>query len=347
MAKRVRISDDGGTTWFTLPGSSGELQNEAGDIQDTVFGQDYASTQTGLIGWTVNANGLFKGFAGYVAKLMKTGTATLMTDEPMSVVTGQTYQITATSKRVLDRFTAIIVEDNNIAVPEADIESYDHLFGQVTFKPGYTVTGPVTISGKYLPLASIGSANGFTLTQTVNAIDDTTFDIAQATNGFRSFRYGLKTVALEVSGIYSQANAFAALLASRAELVIEINPDGNGKSVARGFFKPMSQGQSGDVGDLEQETVSFSLSVPDDQDVALPFKWMHASDTTLNVGLQKALKAYTDSDVLTVAYIPDGATGVQGDCIITDLSLSSGMEAMNEFTVNVQGVEALAPYSGT
>lgn len=337
MAKRIRVSDDDGVNYYTLPGNTGEASDEAGDIDDTIFGQEFGSTQTGLIGWNISANGLYKGFAGYVATIMKSGSSTAMTDEAMSVVSGKTYQVTATTKRIFDHAVAIVVKDNAVAVDAEDILSIDHLFGRVTFASGYTVTGPVTVTAAYRPLTVLGCANEFSLTQTANAIDSTCMDTAQGNNGVRVFEYGLKTVSLELTGIFKAANAFKALLRARSELIIEINPDGNSKVVARGYFKPSSTSQSGDVGDLEQETISFNLSVPDDDALLYPFHWQIASDALLNMAVQKCLVAWEAKELVKVAYLYDGTNGFEGDAVITDLTLAGGLEVMNEFTINFQG----------
>ena len=50
-AKRVRLSDDSGSNWYTLPGSTGEFTNEGQVIDDTVFGQLYQSGFPGLINY--------------------------------------------------------------------------------------------------------------------------------------------------------------------------------------------------------------------------------------------------------------------------------------------------------
>jgi hypothetical protein len=341
MAKRVRLSDDNGVTWYTLPGNSAELSTEAGEIEDTIFGQSFGSTQSGLLGWTINGNALYKGFAGYNAKILKTGASTVMTDEAMTLVSGKTYQITNALHRVLNRTVAVVVEDNNVAVSAANIESIDYLFGRVTFVSGYTPTGPITITGAWLATAVVGCANSYTLNQTAEAVDNTCMDTAQANAGHRTYEYGLKTVSLELQGVYKAANGFLAALIARTEMIIEVNPDGNGKSVARGYFKPVNTGQSGDVGDLEQETIQFNLSVPDVSNMQWPFHWIHAADTTLNMSVQKALAAWEASTLIDIQYLPDGTTGWRGDAVVTDLTLSGGLEDMNEFTVNVQGSGAL------
>lgn len=337
MAKRIRVSDDSGSTWYTLPGNTGESSDEANELDDTVFGQDFSSSQTGLIGRTINANGLYKGFAGYVATIMKQGTPTSMTDEAMSLVSGKTYRVTNAAKRMFDRTASFTFKHNSgTSISASNIESIDYLYGRVTFISSFTPTGSVTVSGSYLPLAAVGKSTDYTLTQQANANDSTDMPTAQANNGTRIFEYGLKTVSLELNGIYDSANDFKALLAARTELIIEINPDGNDKAVARGFFKPLSTSQSGDVGDLETETISFSLSVPDDSMLETPFKWSIASDATLNAGIQKCITAWQDKSLILVSYLYDGTNGYSADAVITDLSLSGGLEAMNEFTINFQ-----------
>lgn len=337
MAKRVRLSDDNGSNWYTLPGNSGSLRNEAGEIDDTIFGQDFESTQTGLIGAMIEANGLYKGFAGYVAKILKSGSASAYSNEPMQLVSGKTYEVTDTAKRVFDRTSTLVFEDNGSPVAGSNIDNIDHLFGRVTFTSGYTPTTPITVaSGSYLPLTQVGRGTSFNLTQTARMIDDTDFETAQGNSGHREYIYGLKTVQLDIGGIFASANGYRALLDARSELVVEINPDGNSKSVARGFMKLINQGQQGDVGDQEVENVSFRLSVPDQADVVTPFKWLHASDTTLNQALQIALTSWEAGSIIDAQYLYDGTNGVAADALISDISLAGGLEVMNDFTVNTQ-----------
>lgn len=332
-AKRVQISDDNGSNWYTFPGNTGELTREGQDLNDTIFGQNFESGMTGLFSGALNANGLFKGYAGYMAKLMKSGSTTAFTDEATTLVSGKTYKITAATKNVWDRSVAVVVEDNGVAMNAADIESIDYLFGRVTLDSAYTPTGAITVTGSYFPMTQIAKGRSYDLTQTANAIDNSVFETVQANGGYRTFEAGLKTVKLSISGVYATSNAFEALLAARAECIIEINPDGAGKSMARGWFRPMSMGQSGDVGDLEEGSLDFTLAVPDQEDVVTPFKWIHDATSTLNTSIKKALAAWEADSVVDVRYLHDGTNGFTGDAIVTDLSLSGGMEAMNEFQV--------------
>lgn len=342
MVKRIQISPNNGTTWYTFPGNTGELNDEANAIKDTVYGQDFDSSQTGMINWTISSNGLYKGFAGYVAKILKSGTATAFTDEAMSLVSGTTYKITDGTKGIWDRTSAVTVKDGTTELTESTDYTVDYLFGTVTLTNA--PAGTVTVSAKYLPMTQVAKANGFTLTQNANANDNSVYETAQANNGYQTFEYGLKTVSLSLQGIYAPSNAFRDLLSSRAELVIEINPDGNSKSVARGWFKAMTTGQSGDVGDLEQQTLSFSLAVPAQEGITMPFKWSFASDTTLSNAIVTAINAWQDGDLTKVNYLQDGTTGVQGSAVITDLSLTGGLNAMNEFAVKFQGSDAPAVF---
>jgi hypothetical protein len=347
MAKRIRVSDDAGTTYYTMPGSSGEMSYEAGEIDDTIFGQNFKSSQPGIVNWNITSNAYYKGFSGYVADLKKIGSSsTAMMDEAMSLVSGKTYQVTSSSKRILDRAVAVVVKDNTVAVDADDIENIDYLFGRVTFVSGYTVTGPVTITNAYFTTSSIAKGRSFTLTQTSDAVQTTTFDEAQTNGACHTFDYGLKTVALEVGGVFAASNDFQDLVAARTELIIEINPEGAGQSVARGYFKAMSQSQSGNVGDLEEETITFNLSVPAVDNMKRPFGWLHSS-STLTTAVQKALTAWEDETTLDVQYLPDGVIsgGKQGTCIITEISLSGGLESMNEFSVTYQGTGAIADAS--
>lgn len=338
MVKRIRLSDDN-TTFYTLPGNSGEVSNEAGQLPDTIFGQDFQSNFPGLIGWQIQANGIFKGFAGYQVGLKITGTSTPMTDEATTQEGAtKTYQITDSAKQIIDRGTALVINDNGAPVADSDIEKFDYLFGKVTFAAAYTVTGPVTITGAYLPTTTVAGSRSFTLTQTSEAIDETTIPLAQANDGHRVYDYGLKTVSMDITGVYALSNGFRAALRTRNEFILEVNPDAQGLATARGFFRFTTQSQSGNVGELEEETINLVLSVPDDDKLEAPFAWDIKATSTLSPAIQKAIAGWQNNTLVNVKYEPETANvGVTGEAVVTDLSLTGGLEAMNEFTVNLQG----------
>lgn len=340
MAKRIRLSSNG-STWYTLPGNSGEFSNDAGQIDDTLFGQDFESQQSGLIDWSVSSNALYKGFAGYNGTILKQGTSTAMTAEAMSLISGKTYQITSSTKRNLNTAVAVTVLANAVAVSTSNILNIDYLFGRVTFIPAYTPTGPITITGAYYPLATLGCFNEYTLTMQSSVIDETCMDTARTNSGRRVNNYGLKTVSLEATGIHKTTNGWLAMLEARSQVLIEICPDGSNLAVARGLFKAVSQGQSGDVGATEEETVSFALSVPAIDLLDKPFKWMFNAGHTLNLAIVEAITAWETSDIIGVQYLPDGLTGWTGDVVVSDISLSAGLEAMAEFSVELAGSGAI------
>lgn len=339
-AKIVQVSDDSGSNWYTLPGNSGEWNDEAGELEDTIFGQNYKSGQSNLINWSITANAVYKGFAGYTVDIKQSGSSTTMTGEASTLVSGKTYQIDATTKRVWDHTATFVIYDNAVD-HTADVASIDFLFGTVTFDSGYTVTGPVTIDGKYHTLTALAKYRNFTLTQTMEPIDTTDIPAAQANSGHMTFDHGLKTVSLETSGVYATANGYRAALVARSELVIEINPDGSGKSVARGFFKPTGRGQSGNVGELEEETVSFTLSVPATATLQRPFGWEFTA-TDLSTSVVKCIESWEDESALDARYLDDGSTGFSGSVVVADISLAGGVESMNEFSVTLQGTGAAA-----
>lgn len=341
-AKAISISADD-ITYYGLPGSQGELSREAATPDDTIFGQSFKSTFPAIIGWGVNANAVYKGYAGYQATVKKVGSPTSFTTQACTLVSGKTYQINDTSKRIWNRAQAITVFDNAVD-HTADVDNIDFLFGKVTFKASYTVTGAVTVTGFSFPVSALGSIRGFTLTQNCDAIDDTDYATAQANGGYRTHTPGLRTVAIELPGIFAQVNGMAALLEARSEVIIEVNPDGNSKSIARGFFRPINTRQSGNVGALEEENVTFNLSVPiqaTGPTLSIPFGWSHAVDSPIPTAVKTALNAWEGEDAVFVKYLHDGTNGSKGEAVITSLTLSSTMEGVNTFAVNVQGSGAL------
>lgn len=337
-AKTIQVSADD-STYYTLPGNTGEWNDNLGTLDDTIFGQSFKSQQSNLINWSVSANALYKGFAGYMVVIKQGGTPTTMTAEAMSLVSGKTYKITNATKQLIDRNTAVIVYDNAVD-HTADVLSIDYLFGRVTFKSAYTPTGPITITGKYVPLVELAKYQKFTLTQSMEAINNSDMPTLHANSGHETFDFGLRTVGLEVSGVYASSNGYRAALVSSSELILEVCPDGGGKTVARGYYKPSNRKQSGKVGALEEETQNFVLTVPDTALMTSPFSWLF-TNTDVSMAVQLCINAFINNTPLYVKYLPDGTNGLKGSSLITDFSLSGGMDAMNEFATTLQGTGAV------
>ena len=361
MAKRIKIAPNTSAGVFaTLPGSNGSLNRETNQLDDTIFGQQYGSTQPALINWSVGSNAFYKGFAGYVAKVLQQGSTTVFTLENMTAVAGSgdtIFQIDDLQLSLWDKDVAITFFDDGVPINVADIVSIDYLLGRVTFTSAKAEASATSmqVTGSYFPLTELGTAQSFTLTQTAETTDTTDFATAQANGGYNTFRQTLATVAIELSQFYSLAASFHDVLVARSELIIQINPDGaytgaspTAYSIARGYFKAATDNQEGDVGGDENESITFNLSVPDTPTLLeTPFSWEHGSATTLNTAIQTLLSAFLTQSEVQVQYLPDGTTGSagggkEGNAVITEISLSGGVDVMNEFSVNLQGTGALA-----
>jgi len=343
-AKLIQISDDNGANYFTLPGNQGEFRDELGQLEDTIFGQNFKSSQPNLIGWSCVANALYKGFAGYTVNIKQQGASTTMTGEAMTLVAGKTYRVTNAAKNVWNNLVTFVVYDNAVDRTATQVLNIDYLFGQVTFKAAYTVVGPVTVDGAFRAMTQLAKYRSFTLTQTQEPVDITDIPSAQGNTGHKLYTYGLKTVALECSGVYAVANGYRAALVARSEFIIEINPDNNSRSIARGYFKSSSRSQKGNVGELEEESAAFVMSVPTTALLLTPFRWEFSSSTDLTLAVRKIIDAWLNETVCKVQYMPDGTTGLRGDCIISDISLSGGLEAMNEFKCTLMGTGAVTAF---
>jgi hypothetical protein len=357
MAKRIQVSDDAGTNWYTLPGNTGEIRSEGQELNDTIFGQSFQSSEIGLINGQITSNALYKGFAGYHADIRQmAGSTTTFTQEACSQESGLIYAIDDPTMDVWDHTQAIIIRDDAADVTD-EVEWIDFLRGRFKFRTGYVVVGVVDATGEFFPKTTVAKGRTFNLTQTMAPIDDTDLATAQANTGRNTYEYGLKTVALEIGNVYDVTNGWRTVLEGRALVIIDLAPVGNAgsNSYARGVFKVARHAHQGDVGALEEETVNFTLAVPQESDVATvgfdndlfltPFVWTHPSGTNLATAVQKLLEAWEDDETLEARYLPDGVNGVEGDVVVSEISLTGGLEALNEFqvTLMISGALATAP----
>lgn len=355
-AKRIRVSDDAGASWHTLPGNTGEIRSEGNELTDTIFGQSFSSAEVGLISGQISAQAFYKGFAGYHCDLRSmSGSSTTFTGEATSTAGEATdvYRIADATKNCWDHTAAVVVLDGVTDVTD-EVEWIDFLFGKFKFQGSFTPAGTITVTGKYFTQATVAKGRSFNLTQTMEPIDITDFATAQSNGGRQVYDPGLKTVALEIGNVYAVSNGWRAALEARSLVLIEIAPVGNGgnESRCRGIFKPIRHAHSGDVGNLEEETVNFSLqviqesAVPtvgfDDDLYYTPFRWSHPSATGLAAAVQKSLTAWESELDISVQYLPDGSTGVSGTCVVSEISLTGGLEAMNEFSITYMISGALA-----
>lgn len=341
MAKRIKVTN--ASTFYTIPGSQGTFTLDAQDIDDTVFGQNYKSGFPGLIDWKVTSNGYYKGFAGYSVLLKApSGASTISANEACSLVTGKTYQVTNTAHQYLDHAFAAVPKDNGTQIAAANIVSIDYLSGTVVLDPAYTVTGPITMNIHYFTMATVAAFRSFSLKMSSAVIDDSTIPEVAANSGMRLFTYGLKSVTLDLDGLYSSSNLYRTKLLARAPIIVEVNPEGTGYCVFRGFFHFTGVDRSGNVGALEEEKVKLVLSVPNDDQLLAPFVWILGSTNNLPSAFDRIINAFiSELTTFKVQYLPDGVNGVQGNAVVSDLTISGGLDTMSDFSFTFQGTDAL------
>jgi len=190
--------------------------------------------------------------ASYNTTIKAGGTPTTMTDEDMSVVTGNQYQIDDATKQILDRDTDVTVKVDGTTVDNSNY-SIDYLFGMVTFTSSQT--GDVTISGKFIPTTAVGGASQYGLNISSDILDKTDFE----TTGFRSKDYGLSDVSVTLERFDDLAKTFKDKILNREGLMIEITPGGGSEKI-RGWYVPESANNAGDVSSLETEALTFNLN---------------------------------------------------------------------------------------
>ncbi len=373
MAKIIRTTlSASGSVPRTIPGSEGSLNKESNQVDDSIFGQDFASQQPALIDWTIQSNAFYKGISGYLATLKKQGSPTAFTTDAMTVVAGtgdKTFEIDAATRSLWDRESAFTFFDSSVSgsIATSDIANVDYLFGRVTFETAHPTNSgqAITVSGKFIPLSALGAAQSFSLKQTADTIDITDLATAQANGGFRVHNATVLHVSLELTEFFSLAAAFFDTLSNRSTIIIELVPAGTvaisgsnlvtvGSSRARGYFKAVTQNQEGSFGGDEMETITFELNVPDTPTVApaaaiaKPFGWVHAADSTLSQALQDILTVWqAKTSFGSVDYLPDGTSGsgtaaLGGAAFVTDVSIAGDVNGINEFSISFQGSGALA-----
>ena len=211
------------------------------------------------------------GTAGYTTLIKKSGTSTAMTDEAMTNTTGNTWQITASTKQVFDRDIEPSFEDNGVPIVSGDITEIDYLFGTVTFTG--VKTGPITVSGNYMPLASVVGANDFSINITPDILECTTYPDTNTNGGYLVKKYGLLQATVSISRFDDLSKSFHTILSGREKLVIEGSFAG-GSSICRGWYVHESIEDSADVAGLLTEDLSFILDSGDDAINKKTFSWI-------------------------------------------------------------------------
>lgn len=332
--KTFEVSPDD-LTWATIPGNDASVDFNGNQLDTTVFGSDFNSSIMGIIEHSFSGNAMFRKTAGYNGTIRGVGTATSFTDEP-TTLTGGYYVIDDITKSIFDHNEIVLVEDDNVPVDPSNIAEIDYLFGKIKFVDTYTVVGNITVSGDYLPTATLGCFQSFDLTQSSDTIETGCFEGVKANGGYQSYKPTLRDVAVSASGFYQTDSTFIQTLIAREIIVIEIDIEGDGKSVCRGYFTLITDGLSGGTGGDETESLEFSLSVPEG---VKPFSWYFAPDTNAPKGLVYIINAWENKTNVYYRYRPEGANGAtyKAQAVITDCSISTSVDGIAEASVSGQG----------
>lgn len=107
--------------------------------------------------------------AGKSASVKISGTATTFTGEATTTTDDQIYQITSATKQVWDKATTPTVYDDGIAT----VETYtvNKLTGTITFATVDALRGPITVTGKYLPMTTATYAHEFSYSRGVELME--------------------------------------------------------------------------------------------------------------------------------------------------------------------------------
>lgn len=341
-AKLVRTSRDG-VTWNTMPGNDASIDADGTELDNTIFGSDFSSSLTGIIEHNLSANAMFRNSAGFEARLRRidVDSATAFTDEETSEVEGW-YVIDDREKSIWDNGFEIEVDDAGTAVDADDIAQVDYLNGRVRFRSDYTVTGPVTFTGEFLTADVFGCANSMDISQSMETIETGCFETVGENGGFQLYEGTLRSASVDIERFYRESTNFLQILLDREDILLEMDLDNTGTSVARGYFKVLTDGLTGGVGGDETESVSFALSVPEN---SVPFSWYFGEETQAPAGLRDVIWAWETKSPLYIEYYPRGidSRGVQGQYIITDTSISVAVDTMAEASVTGQGTGPLIP----
>lgn len=192
--------------------------------------------------------------AAYQATVRVASTPTSITNQA-TTRSGNSYTITDTSKRVLDRNTPPTVKVAGTTAP-ATSYTVDYLFGIVTFNSAQT--GAVTVSGKYMPTIEVLGANEYSVQLGADILDDTDFTNARTNGGYRTKVYGLQDASVTISKFDDRTGFFIEKIKSRSTCMIEILP-ASGTEAIRGWFAVESLNREGDVGSLEAGSLTLQL----------------------------------------------------------------------------------------
>lgn len=196
--------------------------------------------------------------AAWNASVKISGTPVVMTGEATTLVSGTTYRITNTAKRIIDPATAVVVKDGGTPVTPTAI---DYLFGTVTL--GSAPGGAVTVDGAYVPTAALAEAKSVEMAASLAVLDKSAFG-AQARSkmtGLLDFTASIGRLAVPLDDIDPVTGGVQSLdsrMKAGTALLVDWLVDGTNR--LRGWFLVKGYKVTGQLEQLVEVTVEFEGS---------------------------------------------------------------------------------------
>lgn len=203
--------------------------------------------------------------AGYTCSVKVSGTATALSGEATDLsALNAVATITDKSKRVIDPSALVYVYDNG-NLQTVGTYTVDYLFGVITKNTG-SFTGPVVVTGYYLPILTIASATGFSLSFTANLLDESLFN---SSTSHRRKMTGLLSMSGSISGLDdlrtdvdpggATQTVLADFLAGTTRLLSVVFNDANATAI-RCWAKFKALKEDAAVDDLIKVTLEFDAT---------------------------------------------------------------------------------------
>ena len=201
---------------------------------------------------------------GVLAKIHTSGTSTAFTDIATTKITNRQYIISDKAKRMFDSNASFSVSVDGV-VADASTYTIEYLHGIVNF--ANDVAGVVIVSGKFMPLVSIGNIKSCTITEQADVLDTTT--LGNGTHKGNSI--GLKDTTMSISELVADSSKFSKYFHNNAKVIISIDVStATAYTVIRGVFKVGSVSHSfNDAEIVKADAELFSENNKDEQ-----MKWI-------------------------------------------------------------------------
>lgn len=181
-------------------------------------------------------------------KVVDNSAPTVFTDEATTTTDNLTYTITNTAKRIWDPSYTVVVEDGG--TPTVESYTINRLKGTVTF--GTATVRTITVTGKYLTVATVADAHEYTYTISADNSDVTTFG-----DNYIERQQTLKDLSLSISRYTTASQAFENSLKNYPLFVVEVYSNSATNWDFRAWANIASVENSGAVDGIQDSSLDF------------------------------------------------------------------------------------------